>query len=308
TNVFERIIDLSTTRSITEADSMPAFALTGLTCTFLSQQSSPGTAVGSVATRTATFNLKEGESATCTFVNTRQNGRLRVIKRVVNDNGGTRTAADFNLHVGSGGTDVAGSPHAGSATGTVYSLPQGTYTVGEDDTGSLGYAMTGFSGDCDSAGIVSVPAGYERTCTVTNDDIAGKLIVIKHVVNDNGGAATASDFTMNVSGGGASPASFPGAEAPGTTVNLNEGPYSVTESGPAGYAASFSAGCTGSIGLGETKTCTVTNDDIAPKLIVIKHVVNDNGAAATAASFTMTVAGEGARPAALLGTASRRTR
>ena len=59
-------------------------------------------------------------------------------------------------------------------------------------------------------------------------------------------------------------------------VAVDPGAYSVSE--PAvGYAASFSADCTGTIAIGETKTCTVTNDDIAPKLIVIKHVINDDG-------------------------------
>ena len=33
---------------------------------------------------------------------------------------------------------------------------------------------------------------------------------------------------------------------------------------------------------GETKTCTVTNDDQAAKLTVIKHVINDNGGTAVA--------------------------
>ena len=36
----------------------------------------------------------------------------------------------------------------------------------------------------------------------------------------------------------------------------------------------------GSIANGETKTCTVTNNDIAAKLNVIKHVINDNGGTA----------------------------
>ena len=36
------------------------------------------------------------------------------------------------------------------------------------------------------------------------------------------------------------------------------------ETGPAGYEASYSADCTGTIALGETKTCTVTNDDVNP--------------------------------------------
>ena len=59
-------------------------------------------------------------------------GTLRVIKQVMNDNGGTKVASDFTLHVKSGGTDVAGSPGAGSATGTVYTLASGTYVVSED--------------------------------------------------------------------------------------------------------------------------------------------------------------------------------
>jgi hypothetical protein len=88
--------------------------------------------------------------------------------------------------------------------------------------------------------------------------------VIKHVVNDNGGTATAADFTMTVTGNSPSPATFPGDES-GTTVTLNPGTYSVTETGPAGYTASFSADCSGSIVAGLTKICTVTNDDqVAP--------------------------------------------
>jgi hypothetical protein len=84
--------------------------------------------------------------------------------------------------------------------------------------------------------------------------------VIKHVDNSNGGSKTAADFTMSVSGTSASPASFPGAEAPGTEVALDAGTYSVSESGPTtSYASSFSADCSGSIAVGQTKTCTVTN-------------------------------------------------
>ena len=57
-------------------------------------------------------------------------------------------------------------------------------------------------------------------------------------------------------------------------------PTASARAAPAGYAASYSADCTGTIAIGETKTCTVTNDDIAPTLTVIKHVINDNGGTA----------------------------
>jgi hypothetical protein len=44
-------------------------------------------------------------------------------------------------------------------------------------------------------------------------------------------------------------------------VTVDPGSYSVSETGPAGYAAGYSSGCSGSIAIGESKTCTVTNDD-----------------------------------------------
>ena len=47
---------------------------------------------------------------------------------------------------------------------------------------------------------------------------------------------------------------------------MTPGSYNVTETGPAGYVAFPSPGCTGTIALGDTKTCTVVNNDIAPRL------------------------------------------
>ena len=187
-------------------------------------------------------------------------GTLRVIKQVVNDNGGTKAASDFMLHVKSNGADVAGSPAAGSATGTVYTLASGTYVVSEDAP-PMGYAQTGISGDCAADGSVTVVAGMQKTCTITNDDVSAKLIVIKNVVNDEAGSKAAADFTLSVTGGSPNPASFAGAEAPGTQVLIRPGVYSVSEAAPAGYTAAFSSDCNGSIALGETKTCTVTNSD-----------------------------------------------
>jgi hypothetical protein len=94
----------------------------------------------------------------------------------------------------------------------------------------------------------------------------GHLIVIKHVVNDNNGHSVASNFTMTISGVTAQGGNtFPGAESPGTNKTVTPGSYNVTETGPSGYVAFFSSDCTGTIALGQTKTCTVTNNDIAPR-------------------------------------------
>ncbi len=95
---------------------------------------------------------------------------LTVVKDVVNTNGGTKTPADFMLHVKAGATDVAGSPAAGSATGVNYTLPAGTYTVGEDS--QSGYTLQGITGDCDTGGNVTLAAGDHKTCTLTNHDTA----------------------------------------------------------------------------------------------------------------------------------------
>ena len=98
------------------------------------------------------------------------------------------------------------------------------------------------------------------TCTITNDDIVPQLTVIKRVVNNSTGTAVAGDFTILVSGLGVSESVFAGNEN-GVTVTLDAGQYLVSELPAAGYTVSYSADCDGTIGVGETKTCTVTNSD-----------------------------------------------
>jgi len=154
------------------------------------------------------------------------------------------------------------------------------------ETGPSGYTAS-FSADCSG----SIANGQTKTCTVTNDDQAAKLIVIKHVINNNGGSATAANFTLDSGGTNDSPDNFAGAESPGTEVTLDAGSYNVTESGPSGYTASFSAYCSGTIANGQTKTCTVTNDDQPGTLIVKKIVINDNGGTKIATDFSFKVNG-----------------
>ena len=238
---------------------MPAgWSLDSASCAI---QTATPTATGtSTATGIDNLEIRSGLETICTFNDSLAQGTLRVIKTVVNDNGGTLAAGAFTLHVKSGGTDVAGSPAAGVAGpgGRDYTLAPGTYVVSED-TPPAGYAQTSIVCDGVATDTVTVVANATKTCTITNDDVSAKLIVIKNVVNDEAGTSVASDFTMSVTGSSPSPASFPGAGAPGTQVLLNPGSYEVSETGPAGYTGAFSTDCNGSIALGETKTCTVTN-------------------------------------------------
>ena len=95
-------------------------------------------------------------------------------------------------------------------------------------------------------------------------------MLVKKVINDNGGAATASDWTLSASG----PESFSGS-GPNVSsgTNLTAGSYDLSESGgPDDYSASDWI-CVGgtqidvdtiSISTDESATCTITNDDIDP--------------------------------------------
>ena len=182
--------------------------------------------------------------------------RLIVIKHVINNNGGTKTAADFTMTVDDPGTNPPSFAGAESP-GTIVVVDAGSYSVSE--TGPSGYSASS-SPDC--SGTIAI--GETKTCTVTNDDQAAHLIIIKHVINDNGGTAVAADFTLDSGGANDTPDNFAGAEAPGTDVTLDAGSYAVTETGPSGYTRSDSADCSGTIANGETKTCTVTNNDVQP--------------------------------------------
>jgi uncharacterized repeat protein (TIGR01451 family) len=276
------------TYTVTEQAAPSGWVLTDLVC------SDPDSGTQTTAA-TATIDLDPGETVTCTYTNKRQ-PRLTVIKHVVNDNGGTAVASAWTMNV-AGPTPLS---FAGAESpGTTNTVTAGSYTVTESG-GPAGYTLS-YSGDCNASGQVTVALGQSKTCTLTNNDVGAKLVVIKHVVNDNGGTAVAGDFSMTVDDPGTNPPSFPGAEAPGTEVAVDPGAYSVSESGPSGYAASLSADCAGTIAIGQTKTCTVTNDDVQPKLIVIKHVINDEGGTAVAADFTMNVTGPSAAPGSFPG-------
>jgi hypothetical protein len=240
-----------------------------------------------------------------------------VVKKVVNDGGGTKAPNDFMLDVTTGQTPTARSM-PGSDIGTELVVEAGPYSVTEASYD--GYAMT-TSTDC----MGTIAAGDMKTCTVTNTYVppvlptTGTLIVKKHVENDDGGTLTAGDFTLDVASG---PHMFPqgitGNES-GTAVILEAGAYSVTETPVSGYNVSTSTDCVGTLAVGETKTCTVTNNDIddgngddegggqlpsnatTGTLIVVKQVINDNGGVKTAENFTMIVTEAGKEPVRFAG-------
>lgn len=89
----------------------------------------------------------------------------------------------------------------------------------------------------------------------------GTIVVITQVINDDGRFASAPDFAQHILVGGTSQADFAGAAAPGVTKTVTAGQYQVTEDSLFRYSQSFSADCTGELTDGQTKTCTITNND-----------------------------------------------
>ncbi|MCX8194587.1 MAG: hypothetical protein N3G22_00550, partial [Candidatus Micrarchaeota archaeon] len=195
------------------------------------------------------ITLTPGETKVCNITNEEKPSKLIVNKIVINNNGGTLTAEAFPLFV-NGAPIISGSEKT---------LDSGAYIVSEIQ--QPGYMLVSYSGDCDENGQITLTPGETKVCNITNDDISPKLIVIKRVINDQGGKATASNFTIYVNGTNVSLSSFRGSEN-GTIVYLNPGTYNVWETNVSGYIASFSANCSGTISIGETKTCIVTNNDI----------------------------------------------
>lgn len=184
--------------------------------------------------------------------------RLTVVKHVVNDNGGSKTAADFTVTI-NGVTASEGNTFAGSASGVTRTLTTfGAFSVTEASV--PGYAQTSASGGCSG----TIAPGQHKLCVLTNDDVAATLTVVKQVINDQGGVKTAADFAITINGVTATGGTTFAGSAAGVTKTLTSvGAYSVTETAVAGYALqSASADCAGTIALGQARTCVLTNNDV----------------------------------------------
>ena len=139
--------------------------------------------------------------------------------------------------------------------------------------------------------------GDSAVCEITNDDDEPQLILKKVVIN-NGGAATADQWTLTASG----PSGFSG---PGPTVDSDVevtdfllGTYDLSESAVAGYSSTGIWACVGSGTVddddtvtllnGENLTCTITNTDDEPQLVLIKELDFNNGGLATESDWVLT--------------------
>jgi YVTN family beta-propeller protein len=282
-------------------------------------ESGPTTNYNSTLSNECSGTIKVGEIKKCTIINTYSalppppppitTGKIIVTKKVINEGGGNKNPLDFTVTVN--GNDPTPSSFAGSSSGTTITINEGKYNVTEEDGPDISYDYVPghytptYSSDCSG----TIQGGETVSCTITNKynpfipGILSKLIVTKQVINEGGGNKNPSDFTVTVNGNNPTPSSFAGSSS-GTTVNLKPGSYSVIETGPPGYTADYSNGCTGSIKAGTTNKCTITNmfqpADESAQLIVIKNVIDNNnnsyGLTVKPSAFTITVHGNNPLP------------
>ncbi len=223
--------------------------------------------------------IAAGETKICTITNNDIAPTLKLVKTVTNNNGGNKTANDFQAKID--GNNVAWS--------TVVPVTAGAHTASETTLPS--YSASDWGGDCAKDGSITLAAGQQAVCTITNDDIAPKITVNKLVSNPYGTPKDANLFPLFVD----STQVTNGA----TNTQFNAGNHTVSETQQTGYMLSDVSGdCNVSnsvisimLDIGTTKSCTLTNTAIQPKLIVKKHVINNNSGTESADDFTMTVSG-----------------
>lgn len=214
------------------------------------------------------------EDVTCVVKNDDIAPKLTIIKSVTKDNGGTAQPDDFKLTVD--GVDVL------SGVSNEYDANKALVI---NETKLTGYEFKSITGDakCPSilGGTVTLDEGDDVTCTITNDDIAPSLTLIKKVSNDNGGTAVTKDWELKAAG----PSTIYGDGGTTSDATFKAGEYTLSESSskwttdqyePSEWSCkgdTTNYGSSITLTVGQSATCTITNDDIAPKLTVEKFII-----------------------------------
>ena len=233
-------------------------------------------------------------------------GALVLRKVVQNDNGGSAVPGDFTLVATPGAGEALET--AGSTDGTRFVVAAGSSYDLSESAIPAGYSLAGIDCGGGSTTTATVPAGRTVTCTFTNVDSPGSLVLEKIVdANDTGDDTPASAWHLSATPVGiADQATIEGAG--GASGSTKAGTYSLAESGPATHtsgdwtcrdddgAIPVNSGQV-NVGVGENVICSVTNTAIAPTLTLVKIVdPGDTGDDTGADAFTLT-----ATPVGILG-------
>lgn len=203
---------------------------------------------------------------------------------------------DPNCHTDGDPTNSSSYGPSRSESG---SLPACWNGIDDDSDGLKDFpADPGCSSPVDTDEQNSPPAAPENTLALCSDgvdndadgttdladpDCAGfqaRLVVVKIVINDDNGTNTVSDFSLHVATTSTGMAETIGVSS-GATTTVSAGTWTVGEIQKAGYTATFGGDCNASgqviVGAGETKTCTITNNDIAPGAMACADGIDNDG-------------------------------
>jgi uncharacterized repeat protein (TIGR01451 family) len=243
-----------------------------------------------------------GSQLTCTLTNTLKTlPTVAVTKDCVPN-------ADDSFQVTNNGANID-DPLACEGQLTVTLQPGAAYNIDEaagNATTDLANYTSSRSSGCTSAN--GLPRGDSATCTITNTLKAAPKVTVNKAC-PNGKAAAGDRFQVKRNGSNVgSPLDCGGSLD--VTVTAGQA-YALTEAAAgttdlANYNTSSTEGCSGTLAhFGDTASCTITNAlKPAPKLTVIKHVVNDSGGTKSAGDFTLTVSGSTPSPASFPGSES----
>lgn len=219
------------------------------------------------------------KNATVTVVPVVTTATLTLTKTVVNNNGGTATNANFQAKIDGGNV----------AWGVAQTVSVGAHTVSEVTLPA--YTASVWGGDCAADGTITLVAGENKTCSITNDDKPGTLVVEKILTQNDGRTEAKSVFSFKVNDGTAIAFEEDGVNE----MTVNAGTYSVVEVENANYTVTYENCANVAIANGETKTCRITNDDVvsAPTTgtLVVDKVTQPSGDITV---FSITASGSGA--------------
>ena len=216
---------------------------------------------------------------------------LKLVKSVITDDGGQAVADDWVLFATAEG-DVSPTFFNSGGSGIFEPVLVGIqYTLSESDfpagyVSDVEWSCNG--GTFEAPNIITLSLGNRITCTITNDDIAPMLKLTKVVVNDNGGTAIETDWTLTATGSGSNAKrniSTLGGEGVLEPIfanalytlaevgdNLaytaaNDGNWICTITYPNGESFTISRPISAiSLHEGDEAECTITNDDDVPSI------------------------------------------
>lgn len=194
---------------------------------------------------------------------------------------------------------------SGSPSVTRVPVPVGQYDLDEAD-GPSGYSAGPWtcSGGALTGSTVTVTAGSDVTCRVTNTLEVGQVTLVKNVVNTGGGPLAPSDWTLSASSADSAITGASGAPEV-SFASVTPGTFTLSETSLAAESAGYTSegwscvdddgtvvSTTGSVDVApaESVICTVTNRWTGSTLTLRKQVAAAFGTPAFPDAWTLTAA------------------